>query len=145
MYPPEPANITIETAIQKVREIEDRWNRGECASLESYYSTECRWLFNSTLFSGQAEIHSLLRTKLGYELEVRLMLELWAFGRNKITATSTREWHDEAGEWFVDFGQENWVFDTRGRIVEQKTEFTRDRISELERQFFWPLGPRPLG
>jgi nuclear transport factor 2 (NTF2) superfamily protein len=54
------------------------------------------------------------------------------------------EWHDAAGRWFRSYGNENWEFDEAGLMRRRFASINDKPISESERKYHWPLGPRPL-
>jgi nuclear transport factor 2 (NTF2) superfamily protein len=43
-------------------------------------------------------------------LEYRLIKELWAFTGNRIAVRYAYEYHDDSGQWFRAYGNENWEF-----------------------------------
>jgi len=53
------------------------------------------------------------------------------------------EWHDDSGQWFRSYGNENWEFDEAGLMVNRHACINDQPIAESERKFFWPLGRRP--
>jgi len=53
------------------------------------------------------------------------------------------EWHDDAGQWYRSYGNENWEFDTDGYMAVRRASINDLAISEEERLFRWPPGPRP--
>ena len=55
----------------------------------------------------------LLKRKWARELDYRLIKDLWAFTENRIAVRFAYEWHDDAGDWFRSYGNENWEFDDR--------------------------------
>ena len=58
-------------------------------------------------------IVAFLTRKWARELDYRLIKELWAFGDNRIAVRFAYEWHDDSGNWFRSYGNENWEFDAR--------------------------------
>lgn len=48
------------------------------------------------------------------ELDYRLIKELWAFTDNRIAVRYAYEWHDDSGNWFRSYGNENWEFEPDG-------------------------------
>jgi Protein of unknown function (DUF1348) len=48
------------------------------------------------------------------ELDYRLIKELWAFHGNRIAVRFAYESHDDSGNWFRSYGNENWEFDAHG-------------------------------
>ena len=51
--------------------------------------------------------------------------------------------HDDSGQWFRAYGNENWAFDEHGLMHTRHASINEHPISEVERQFRWPLGRRP--
>jgi nuclear transport factor 2 (NTF2) superfamily protein len=41
-------------------------------------------------------------------IRLRLTKELWVFGNNRIAVRFAYEWHDDSGNWFCSYGNENW-------------------------------------
>ena len=66
--------------------------------------------------NGRAEIVAFLTRKWAKELDYRLMKELWAFSDDRIAVRFAYEWHDDSGNWFRSYGNENWEFDGDGLI-----------------------------
>lgn len=53
------------------------------------------------------------------------------------------EWHDDSGNWFRSYGNENWRFDANGLMAERHASLNDLPIRADERLFHWPLGRRP--
>lgn len=53
------------------------------------------------------------------------------------------EWHDDSGQWFRSYGNENWLFNAQGLMVQRHASINDLPIREADRRFFWPLGRRP--
>ena len=51
---------------------------------------------------------------MGKELDYRLIKEVWTFGGNRIAVRFAYEWHDNSGNWFRSYGNENWEFADNG-------------------------------
>jgi nuclear transport factor 2 (NTF2) superfamily protein len=64
--------------------------------------------------NGREAIVAFLTRKWAKELDYRLIKELWAFNGNRIAVRFSYEWHDDSGNWFRSFGNENWEFDDDG-------------------------------
>jgi nuclear transport factor 2 (NTF2) superfamily protein len=64
--------------------------------------------------NGRQEIVAFLTRKWLKELDYRLIKELWAFTDNRIAVRFAYEWHDDSGNWFRSYGNENWEFDNDG-------------------------------
>ena len=140
--PPLPP-FTLETAIQKVRLAEDAWNGRVPARVALAYTPDSRWRNRSTFLQGRAEIEAFLTQKWQRELDYRLIKELWAFDGNRIGVRFAYEWHDDAGQWFRSYGNENWEFDANGFMAVRHASINDLPIAESHRKFHWTLGRRP--
>ena len=107
--------FTRETAIQKVRAAEDGWNSRDPEKVALAYTTDSRWRNRAEFPIGRAEIVQFLKRKWAKELDYRLIKELWAYNQNRIAVRFAYEWHDDSGNWFRSYGNENWEFDDNGR------------------------------
>ena len=140
--PPLPP-FTRETATQKVRMAEDAWNTREPERVALAYTEDSRWRNRSEFFAGRDAIVAFLQRKWARELDYRLIKELWAFDGNRIAVRFQYECHDDAGTWFRAHGNEQWEFDEQGLMRRREASINDVPISEGERKFTWPLGPRP--
>ncbi len=140
--PPFPP-FTRETATQKVRMAEDGWNGRDPKRVTLAYTPDSIWRNRSEFPRGRAEIEAFLSRKWVRENEYRLIKELWAFGDNRIAVRFAYEWHDDAGNWFRSYGNENWEFDENGLMQKRFASINDLAIAESERKFYWPQGRRP--
>ncbi len=140
--PPLPP-FTRETAVQKVRMAEDAWNARDPQRVSLAYSPDSAWRNRSEFFSGRAAIVEFLTRKWAKENEYRLVKELWAFTDNRIAVRFAYESHDDAGNWFRSYGNENWEFDVLGHMCARHASINDLAITEAERKFRWPQGRRP--
>lgn len=140
--PPLPP-FTLETAIQKVRAAEDGWNTRDPQRVSLAYTEQSRWRNRSEFVTGRAEIVGLLSRKWARELDYRLIKELWAFSSHRIAVRFAYECHDEAGNWFRCYGNENWEFDDNGLMAVRHASINDLPIQPADRKFHWPLGRRP--
>jgi hypothetical protein len=140
--PPVPP-FTLDTAIQKVRAAEDGWNSRDPERVALAYSAQSRWRNRAEFLVGRDAIVAFLRRKWDRELDYRLIKELWAFRDNRIAVRFAYEWHDDAGNWFRSFGNENWEFDANGLMTARHASINDLPIREHDRKFHWPLGRRP--
>ena len=72
---------------------------------------DSRWRNRSEFLEGRAAIEAFLTRKWSRELDYRLIKELWTFRENRIAVRFAYEWHDDSGNWFRSYGNENWVID----------------------------------
>lgn len=140
--PPVPP-FTLETAIEKIRLAEDAWNSRDPQRVALVYTEDSRWRNRAEFITGRAEIVRFLERKWTRELDYRLIKELWAFGGNRIAVRFAYECHDDSGNWFRSFGNENWEFDDEGRMHTRLASINDLPIAEAERKYHWPLGRRP--
>jgi len=140
--PPLPP-FTRETAIQKVRMAEDAWNMRDPERVSLAYTADSRWRNRAEFPVGRAQIVGFLKRKWARELDYRLIKELWTFADNRIAVRFAYEFHDDAGNWFRSYGNENWEFDENGLMRLRFASINDLPISESERKYHWPLGPRP--
>ena len=140
--PPLPP-FTAETAAQKVRAAEDAWNRCDPQTVALAYSPDSRWRNRDEFIAGRDEIVAFLQRKWAKELEYRLIKEVWAFGGNRIAVRFAYEWHDDAGNWFRSYGNENWEFGDDWLTHRRFACINDLPIPEADRRCFWSLGSRP--
>lgn len=140
--PPLPP-FTREAAVQKVRMAEDGWNSRNPVKVSLAYTVDSQWRNRAEFQKGREEIVVFLTRKWQREREYRLIKELWAFDDNRIAVRFAYEWHDEAGNWFRSYGNENWEFDEHGLMMLRYASINDLPIKEAERKFKWLQGRRP--
>lgn len=136
-------SFTHETAVNKIRAAENAWNGRDPARVALAYSPDSRWRNRAEFVQGRAEIEQFLTRKWARELDYRLIKELWAFGGNRIAVRFAYEWHDDSGNWFRSYGNENWEFDRDGLMRARYASINDIPIAVDDRLLLWPLGPRP--
>ena len=107
------------------------------------YTTDSGWRNRSEFLAGRAAIETFLTRKWQRELDYRLIKELWAFRENRIAVRFAYEWHDDSGNWFRSYGNENWKFDEDGLMRLRIASINDAPIAADTRKYHWPLGPRP--
>lgn len=142
LRPPVPP-FRLESAIEKVRLAEDGWNGRDPAKVALAYTPDSRWRNRAEFPQGREQIVEFLTRKWARELDYRLIKELWAFSGNRIAVRYAYEYHDDSGNWFRAYGNENWQFDENGLMSERHASINEHPIAEHNRKFRWPLGPRP--
>jgi len=145
---PQPITVlappfTRETAILKIRAIEDKWNSRNPEQVGRGYAPDSYWRNRSEFLHGREEIIAFLKRKWAAELDYRLIKELWAFTDNRIAVRFAYESHDPSGQWHRSYGNENWEFDSAGVMKLRHASINDLAIKEADRLFHWPLGPRP--
>src|SRR6186997_71847 len=140
--PPLPP-FDLDSAAKKVRLAEDAWNSREPERVSLAYTPDSVWRNRSEFISGREEIVAFLRRKWAKELDYRLVKELWTCRENRIAVRFAYEWHDDSGNWFRSYGNENWEFDENGLMRRRVASINDLPIAESDRKYRWPLGPRP--
>jgi nuclear transport factor 2 (NTF2) superfamily protein len=132
-----------DSATKKVRLAEDAWNSRDPDNVAGAYTPDSVWRNRSEFLSGREAIVQFLRRKWARELDYRLIKELWAFHENRIAVRFAYEWHDDSGNWFRSYGNENWEFDGDGFMARRLASINDLPIREADRKYRWPLGRRP--
>jgi nuclear transport factor 2 (NTF2) superfamily protein len=140
--PPLPP-FTEDTAKQKVRLAEDAWNGRDPAKVALAYTPDSRWRNRAEFLQGREAIEAFLTRKWQRELEYRLIKELWAFHDNRIAVRFAYEFHDDSGQWYRAYGNENWEFDENGLMRLRIASINDAPIAERDRKYHWPQGRRP--
>jgi nuclear transport factor 2 (NTF2) superfamily protein len=141
--PPFPP-FTKETAIRKIRAAEDGWNSCNPEKVALAYTIDSRWRNRSEFINGRQEIVAFLTRKWAKELDYRLIKELWCFDNNRIAVRFAYEWHDDSGNWFRSYGNENWQFNQHGLMEVRHASINDLPIEDSERKYHWERRkPRP--
>jgi nuclear transport factor 2 (NTF2) superfamily protein len=140
--PPLPP-FNAETATRKVRMAEDAWNTRDPIRVALAYTPDSVWRNRAEFLTGREAIQQFLTRKWARELEYRLIKELWACQGNRIAVRFAYEWHDDSGNWYRSYGNENWEFDDRGFMQRRIASINDLPIAASERKYHWPLGRRP--
>ena len=140
--PPLPP-FTADTARQKVRMAEDAWNSRDPDRVVGVYTEDTRWRNRAEFPVGRGQVKEFLQRKWARELDYRLIKELWAFDGARIAVRFAYEFHDDSGQWFRSYGNENWEFNGQGLMVRRYASINDLPIRAEERLFHWPLGRRP--
>lgn len=140
--PPLPP-FDAETAAQKVRMAEDAWNNRDPQKVALAYTIDSVWRNRAEFLKGRETIVEFLTRKWNKELEYRLIKEIWAFHDHRIAVRFAYEWHDDSGQWYRAYGNENWEFSPEGYMQRRIASINDMPIAESERKYHWPLGRRP--
>lgn len=126
--------FTQETALQKVQMAEDAWNSKDPVRVSLAYTADTEWRNRSRFINGREEVVAFLTAKWNTELQYKLKKELWAFDKNRIAVRFEYEYHDETGQWFRAYGNENWEFDEQGLMKRRFASINDLPINENERR-----------
>jgi uncharacterized protein len=141
--PPFPP-FTRDTAVQKVSGAEDAWNSCDPERVSLAYTPDSVWRNRAEFIRGRSEIVAFLTRKWAKELDYRLIKELWAFTENRIAVRFAYEWHDDSGNWFRSYGNENWEFAENGLMRRRIASINDLPIKDSERKYHWDrAAPRP--
>ena len=138
--PPFPP-FTAETAAQKVRMAEDAWNTRDPRARRAGLYARQRLAQPRRVPARPRRHQAFLARKWQRELDYRLIKELWAFHDNRIAVRFAYEWHDDCGNWFRCYGNENWEFDARGLMQRRIASINDLPIADGRAQV--PLAARP--
>lgn len=142
MRPPLPP-FDYESALANVRAVEDHWNSRDPQKVALAYTKDSQWRNRGLFINGREEIAAFLATKWERELEYRLIKGLFRFSGNKIAVRFAYEYHNQAGQWYRAYGNENWIFDENGLMASRYASINDLAINPEDRLFKWPQGSRP--
>jgi nuclear transport factor 2 (NTF2) superfamily protein len=134
--PPFPP-FTLETARKKIQMAEDAWNTRDPERVALAYTPDSEWRNRAEIFSGRDAIRAFLKRKWAKELDYRLRKELWCFMDNRIAVRFEYEYHDDSGQWYRAYGNENWEFAENGLMQKRFASINDLPIQESERRFRW--------
>lgn len=129
-----------ESALQKVQAAEDAWNTRDPQKVASAYTEDSVWRNRGQFVTGRAAIEEFLTAKWEKELDYALRKSLWGFTGNRIAVRFQYEWHDENGQWFRSYGNENWEFADNGLMARREASINDVAIEESERRIFGARG-----
>ena len=130
------------TAAEKARLAEDSWNTRDPDRVALGYTPDSRWRNRAEFIDGREAIKAFLELKWSRELDYRLIKEVWMHAGNRIAVSFAYEYHDDSGNWFRAYGNENWQFAADGLMERRIPSINEHPITELERKFLWDLGRR---
>jgi len=105
---PAPAAVHARNGDCESSRREDGWNSRDPARVSPAYTEDSVWRNRAEFIRGRAAIAAFLTRKWTRELDYRLIKELWAFDGNRIAVRFAYESHDDSGNWFRSYGNENW-------------------------------------
>ena len=134
--PPLPP-FTLETAKAKIQAAENAWNTRDPDRVALAYTEDSEWRNRHEFVNGHDEIREFLKSKWARELDYRLRKELWCFMDNRIAVRFEYEYHDETGNWYRAYGNENWEFAGNGLMMRRFASINDLAIQEGDRKFRW--------
>ena len=133
------------SATAKVQAAENAWNSRDPAKVAAAYTPDTSWRNRAEFLQGRAAVEAFLTRKWRGERQYRLIKELWSFDEARIAVRFAYEAEGADGRWFRAYGNENWEFAADGLMAVRRASINDLPITEGERLFRWPLGPRPEG
>ena len=127
--------FTAETAALKVKAAENAWNTRNAELVAQAYTVDTEWRNRSEFINGREQVIEFLKRKWAKEHDYKLEKELWAFTDNRIAVRFEYEWHDDSGNHFRSYGNENWEFDELGYMRKRFASINDVPIKESERKF----------
>ncbi len=124
----------METALQKVQAAEDAWNTKDPEKVCMAYTIDTEWRNRAEFINGREAVKDFLKRKWKKELDYKLKKELWAFRENRISVRFEYEWHDDSGNWFRSYGNENREFDENGYMEKRFASINDLPIEEGDRK-----------
>jgi nuclear transport factor 2 (NTF2) superfamily protein len=122
------------TALEKVQRAEDLWNSKDAQRVSLAYTPDSQWRNRSEFIQGREQIAQLLTRKWTRELDYRLKKELFTYADNRIAVHFEYEYHDDSGQWFRAYGNENWEFDDEGLMHTRDASINEQAIDESQRR-----------
>ncbi|MFD3460669.1 nuclear transport factor 2 family protein [Nocardia fluminea] len=141
MRPPLPP-FDLDSARAKVLAAENAWNTRDPERVAAAYTEDSVWRNRDEFFAGRAAIVDFLTRKWSTENGYALRKDLWAFHDNRIAVRFQYEWHDESGQWWRSYGNEQWEFAPDGRMARREASINDVPIEQSQRRIF---GPRAEG
>ena len=131
-YPLPP--FTEETARQKIQVAEDAWNSKDPDRVSKAYTANTEWRNRSEFINGRDAVKSFLEKKWEKEIGYKLKKTYCAHNDNRIAVRFEYEWHDENGQWYRSYGNENWEFDENGLMDKRFASINDITIDVSERR-----------
>jgi len=126
--------FSLATALEKVQRAEDLWNSRDAQRVSLAYTPDSQWRNRSEFVHGREQIAQLLTRKWTRELDYRLKKELFTYADNRIAVHFEYEYHDDSGQWFRAYGNENWEFDDEGLMHTRDASINEQAIDESQRR-----------
>jgi nuclear transport factor 2 (NTF2) superfamily protein len=133
------------SARQKVQAAEDAWNTRDPERVAGAYTPDTVWRNRTEFLTGRAEVIDFLTRKWQREHDYVLRKSLWAFTSDRIAVRFQYEWHDDAGQWWRSYGNENWEFDSGGYMRRREASINDLAIGPEQRRIFGSRPPEQQG
>ena len=130
--PPLPP-FNEDSARQKIQMAQDAWNTKDPERVARAYTETSEWRNRDEFIHGRQEIIAFLKKKWAKEHDYKLKKEYWAHTGNRIAVRFEYEYHNEEGQWFRAYGNENWEFDENGLMSKRYASINDVPIEENQR------------
>jgi nuclear transport factor 2 (NTF2) superfamily protein len=120
----------------KVQAAEDTWNARDPQRVAAAYTADCQWRNRSEFITGRDEIVVFLTRKWQCECDYALRKSLWAWAADRIAVRFQYELHDESGQWWRSYGNENWEFAADGLMRRHEASINDVAIDAAARRIF---------
>jgi len=138
--PPQPS-FDQASARTKVQAAEDAWNTRDPERVAAAYTADTVWRNRSEFLTGRDAVIQFLRAKWDREHDYALRKSLWAYTDDRIAVRFQYEWHDDDGQWWRSYGNENWEFDASGYMTRREASINDIAIEADQRRIRGPRRP----
>lgn len=138
-YRPLPSNRPLKS----IRLAEDGWNSRDPQRVSLAYTLDTQWRNRAEFAHNREQAKGLPDAQMGQGTGLPLDQGVVGVYRQPHRGALPGEWHDDSGNWFRSYGNENWEFDQDGLMSNRHACINDMPIKESERKFHWPLGRRP--
>lgn len=114
---------------------EDAWNARDPDRVAIAYTPDTEWRSHAGLLTGREAVRAFLQRKWARERDYRLKKTLWCFLENRVAVHFEYEWHEDSGQWFRFYGNENWEFAEHGLMQNRYASLNDPPIEESEHRF----------
>ena len=119
---------------------EAAWNTRDPERVAGAYTPDSQWRNRGEFIVGREAIVAFLRRKWDREHDYVLRKDLWTYQGNRIAVRFQYEWHDDQGQWYRSYGNENWEFDDLGYMARREASINDVAIEASERRIFGARG-----
>jgi nuclear transport factor 2 (NTF2) superfamily protein len=105
-----------ETAAAKLQLNENEWNTRNVQKISLLYTEDVEWLDRTTFLTGREAVKEYLTSKFAAQQDYKIKKEVWGAKENRNAIRFQEEWHDQNGQWFHSYGNEQLEFDEQGLI-----------------------------
>ena len=138
---PQPP-FTFEITEQKVRAAQGGRNNLDPQKVSMAHTANSQWRNRAEFVTTRDELSGMLTRKWDRQLDYRVIKKIWGFSSDLIAVHFAYAWHNDAGNWFRSYGNQNWEFAGNGLVAVRLGSINDLPINAEERKYFWPSGRR---